>query len=384
MQNEQPMQAPPLPPKLLPTTETHPGITRWAVDDDVVQLREWGSSRVHRLPAPPLLDQEGAWGDWLIGSSEECFVRISDPLRQVSRRHARLLRDRLGWTLLDLGSKNGFRLDGALQNVAALEPGAEIEIGSVLLMAESRRLITLRHFVARILGWAPERMTAVDDALRAIRSARLRRAPLVIRGEGDLVTIALDLHRRMVDADRPFVLCGPRRPSVDSNLRGIAATEQGLAALAAARGGTLCIRGQRRPLDFVRVALALHAPSCRTQLIICDESRAEPESALALPITIPSLLARHEEVPRIIEEYCTDAALALGLRRPEAVMEIRAWIAQHSAANLPAIERAAYRLTALQVSRSIEEAARLVGVAAELLQTWMSRHGVPAPPAVHG
>lgn len=366
-------------PSLLHTIETLPGLTRWGVDDDVVQLREWGSSRVHRLPTPPSLNQEGTCGDWLIGSAEECYVRLSDPSRQVSRRHARLMRDRLGWTLLDLGSKNGFRLDGAPQVVATLEPGAEVEFGSVLLMAESPKLIALRQFVARILGWAPERMGAVDEALRAIRSARLRRAPLVIRGEGDLVTIALDLHRRMVDADRPFVLCGPRRPSVDCNLRGIAATEQGLAALAAARGGTLCIRGQRRPLDFVRVALALHAPSCRTQLILCDESRAEPESALALPITLPSLLARHEEVPRIIEEYCTDAALTLGLRRPETVMQIREWIALHSAANLPAIERAAYRLTALQVFRTVEESARSLDIPAEMLRTWMNRHDVAAP-----
>ena len=323
-------------------------------------------------------------GEWIIGASDECDVQIQDPLRQVSRKHARLMRDRLGWSLLDLGSKNGLRLDGVAQNVAALEPGAEIEIGSILLVAESRRLISLRRFMARILGWAPERMGAVDHALRAIRSARLRRAPLVLRGEGDLVAIALDLHRRMVDADRPFVLCGPRRPSVDGNLRGIAATEQGLTALAAARGGTLCIRGQRRPLDFVRVALALHAPSCRTQLIICDESRAEPEFALALPITIPSLLARHDEIPRIVEEYCTDAALALGLRHPEAVMEIREWITHHATANIPEIEQAAFRLTALRVSSYVEEAAQRLGVPADVLRSWMNRHDVAAPAAAHG
>ena len=377
------MQPSHVPPQLSPMTETHPG-TRWAVDDDVVQLREWGSSRVHRLPAPPMLNQSEHWGEWLVGASDDCDVKIHDPLRQVSRRHARLMRDRLGWSLLDLGSKNGLRLDGVAQNVAALEPGAEIEIGSVLLIAESRRLISLRQFIARILGWTPERIGAVDHALRAIRSARLRRAPLVIRGEGDLVAIALDLHRRMVDEDRPFVLCGPRRPSVDSNLRGIAATEHGLTALAAARGGTLCIRGQRRPLDFVRVALALHAPSCRTQLIICDESHGDPEFALALPISIPSLLARHEEVPRIVEEYCTDAALALGLRNPEAVMGIRQWVTHHATANIPEIEQAAYRLTALRVATSVEGAAQRLGVAADVLRSWMSRHGLADPTAAHG
>jgi hypothetical protein len=72
-----------------------------------------------------------------------------------------------------------------------------------------RNEAVLRSFCARIFGWAND--PAVDHALRSIGLAADHRAALVLLGETDLVPIAYALHRRALGAERPFVMCDPRR-----------------------------------------------------------------------------------------------------------------------------------------------------------------------------
>jgi hypothetical protein len=352
-------------------TETDPCIRQSLLDDDVVQLREWGSHRIHRLPPRPEIPGQV---DWMIGSGADCATRLSDATRRVSAHHARLLWNRSHWGLLDLGSKNGLRVDGWLQASALLTPGTEIAIGGLTLIAESHRLIGLRSFLCRLLGWAPERLAVVDEAQRALRNARAQRSPLVLRGEGDWVTVARDLHRRVVGVNQPFVLCAPRGPSIDVNLRGIAIIDKGLAAIAAARGGSLCVRSRRPPMELFRLVSLLQSSSAHVQLMVCDDSRANAPSALALPITIPSLLSRYAELPRIVEEYCRDAADALGTRMDGG--EIRAWIFRYASATIPDIERAAYRLFAIRASKTLDDAAELLGLEVSALRAWLQRHKV--------
>jgi pSer/pThr/pTyr-binding forkhead associated (FHA) protein len=350
-------------------TETDPCMRKSALDDEVVQLREWGSHRIHRLPPRPETSRQV---DWMIGSGADCATRLTDTTRRVSTHHARLLWDRSHWGLLDLGSKNGIRVDGGLQASALLTPGTEIAIGGLTLIAESQRLIGLRSFLCRLLGWGPERLAVVDEALRALRSAQVQRTPLVLRGEGDWVTVARDLHHRIVGANQPFALCAPRGPSMDANLRGIATIDKGLAAIAAARGGSLCVRSRRPPLELVRLVSLLRQPNVPVQLMICDDSRTDAPSALALPITIPSLLSRYAELPRIVEEYCRDAADAFGTRMDSG--EIRAWIFRHASTAIPDIERAAYRLFAIRASKTLDAAAELLGIDVQALRAWLQRH----------
>jgi hypothetical protein len=101
--------------------------------------------------------------------------------------------------LCDL-SKNGTRIDGARREKMVLEPGIEIGIGGLTLIAESRSSVELRGFLARILGWRSNRIEVVDHALRSIRLAASRRVELVLRGDGDLVPIARSIHRiRCID-----------------------------------------------------------------------------------------------------------------------------------------------------------------------------------------
>jgi pSer/pThr/pTyr-binding forkhead associated (FHA) protein len=56
---------------------------------------------------------------------------------EVSRRHAQILPDGDGWTLTDLGSTNGVRLNGRPLGVPTrLQGGDVIEVGAVELIFE--------------------------------------------------------------------------------------------------------------------------------------------------------------------------------------------------------------------------------------------------------
>lgn len=358
-----------------PRTKTEPRFVEWTVADEVVRLREWASDTIHSLP--PAVGDEPLRGDWLLGSAEECAFQLRDPSQRVSKRHARLLRESKRWSLLDLGSKNGLRVDGTRQTTALLDPGLEIGIGGITLIAESPHLIELRSFLSRLLGWEAHRAEAIDLALRAVRMAQARRTPLVLRGEGDLVPIAQELHRRALGADRPFVLCDPRRQSIEANVRSSANFERGLEALAAARGGSLCVRSNRPPADFLKVMTALRTPDSQVQLIVCDPSSHDAEALLAVPITIPPLKTRRHELLHIIHEYAVDAAL--DFKVPINIYaEDQAWVMTHSSSSFHEIQKGTRRLMAMRVAGSLLGAADLLGMAAVSLRRWIGRRAVPS------
>ncbi len=366
------------------STKTDPRFVEWNVDDDVIRLREWASDRFHDLPAAhlPSGEERQDLGSWLVGSAEDCAFRLSDPSHRVSRRHARLLREQARWSLLDLGSKNGLRVDGTRQTTAMLHPGMEIGIGGITLIAESLRLIELRSFLARIIGWGPDRAETIDLAMRAVRMAQARRTPLVLRGEGDLVPIAHDLHRRELGKDRPFVLCDPRRQSLEGNVRSSTNFERGLDALTAARGGSLCVRSNRPPDDFLAVLSALRDPDSGVQLIVCDSSPRDAEALLAVPITIPPLASRQDELPHIIHEYTMDAAHEFSVPM-RFYTEDRDWVIAHSSGSLHEIEKGTRRLVALRSAGTLLGAAEMLGMAAVSLRRWVARRAVPSMDDAH-
>lgn len=67
----------------------------------------------------------------LVGRGLNCSVVLNDP--SVSRRHFNILRTPEAWKLIDLGSGNGTRVDGVLQQEIELREGARIEIGITAL-----------------------------------------------------------------------------------------------------------------------------------------------------------------------------------------------------------------------------------------------------------
>ena len=162
-------------------TTTDAGATEWRIDDDVFQLRQWGTDIAYALPASAT--------ELVIGAADDCAIRLADPFAHISRHHARLVREQGRWGIKDLKSKNGLHVDGLKRGAAALEGGLELGIGGVTLIAESRRFVELRAFVSRMLGWGADRIGRIDHALRAIRACAARRGPLVLSGDGDLVAM---------------------------------------------------------------------------------------------------------------------------------------------------------------------------------------------------
>ncbi|MBX3181038.1 MAG: sigma 54-interacting transcriptional regulator [Polyangiaceae bacterium] len=77
----------------------------------------------------------GGWAlrgqEQVLGREEEVDVTI--PVQSVSRRHAAVRWEGGSWVLRDLGSRNGTLVDGQRIQEQALEHGAEVRIGDVLL-----------------------------------------------------------------------------------------------------------------------------------------------------------------------------------------------------------------------------------------------------------
>lgn len=353
-----------------PSTKTDPAADEWNISDDVTRLRIWGTDLVRLLPPPPI-------HELTVGAGETCALRLDDPTGFVSQMHARLVRSHNKWLLRDVGSKNGLRLDGARRSEIVLEPGLEIAIGGMILIAESPRSVQLRSFLARLLGWRSDRVPSVDCALQSVRLSAARRLALVLSGEGDLVPIAHAIHRRTRGADRPFVVCDPRRRSGEATVRSPESYTTGAQALVASRGGTLCMRTRRLPPDFRQTLDALLAPSSQTQLVVCAETPKECELYRVNPIEIPSLVRRGGEVDRIIDEYADDAMTELDVPRAPFPEEDHAWVREHATMSLPEIEKATLRMVALRASATLGDAARRLGMAPVSLSRWIGRRNMP-------
>jgi pSer/pThr/pTyr-binding forkhead associated (FHA) protein len=70
-----------------------------------------------------------------IGRSRDCDVVLEDS--SVSRRHAELWPAGLDWTIEDLGSTNGVRVNGiAIEGAYRLGSGDRIEMGSTEMLFE--------------------------------------------------------------------------------------------------------------------------------------------------------------------------------------------------------------------------------------------------------
>jgi Protein of unknown function (DUF3662)/Inner membrane component of T3SS, cytoplasmic domain len=64
----------------------------------------------------------------VLGRAKDSDIRLSDP--NVSRRHAEVRPDGLGWTVVDLDSTNGIEVDGKRVKELALTDGAHFTIGT--------------------------------------------------------------------------------------------------------------------------------------------------------------------------------------------------------------------------------------------------------------
>lgn len=363
------------------STDTDEAAGGWAINDEAVRLRIWGTQTVYPLPSTP--------GErYAVGSAKGCVIQLDDPTGRVSHLHAELRRGDDRWVLHDMGSKNGVWVDGSRRRMISLEPGMEIEIGGIMLLVESALSIELHGYLARLLGWGIDRLAVVDHALRSVRMATSRRAALILCGRGDLVPMARSIHFRTRGEDRPFIVCDPRRNSVKETVRSPENYETGAEALPLAAGGSVCVRARRLPKDFPQLIESLRDPRSCVQLVVCDDKKGDKkiewDRCRVSPIVLPSLATRANELERIIDEYAGDAMSALHVIRPKFSSADHAWVRAHSAQSLSDIEKATLRLVAIGASRSTAAAAERLGMAPVSLTRWITRRGLPVQVDPHG
>jgi len=230
----------------------------------------------------------------------------------------------------------------------------------------------VRAFLARILGWSDER--AVELAQRSLALALDHRAALVLCGEGDMVPIALALHRRTLGAEKPFIVCDPRRLTSTASVRSPASRASGMAAFAAALGGSLCLRMRRLPDDFSTLVARLRGAD-DVLCFLCTGQLADPHPPLILPapLVVPPLARRSAELDRIITDYADDAVAELAAPAASFTADDHAWVRNHAAASLAEVEAATLRLVALHTSRNLSHAAARLRMAPVSLHRWLGR-----------
>lgn len=342
--------------------------------DKIIHLRLWGADVGHvlyRTSARCLY----------IGTSNDCALQLTGP--DILPIHAELMQEGEQWRIRALKSTSELRRDGESCSQFFLTPGVEIGIGRATLIAESQRSIALREFCARILGWGSDRVQAVERALRAIRLAAAWRSTLILQGEEDLVPLAYSLHRRVLGAAAPFVICDHRRADLPATVRSPANQAGSMAAFEAAAGGSLCLRGRHLPHDLPEFLRLLDEPDPRVQLIVCM-SKDGHGGFLArfpvnpMPIELPPLEIREVELSRIIQEYANDAIVELSASPACFSEDDCEWVMKHGVESLSEIEKATLRLVAVNMTGSVHRAARKLHMAGVSLSRWFGRR--PAAP----
>jgi pSer/pThr/pTyr-binding forkhead associated (FHA) protein len=151
-------------------------------------------------PARELVLPEGC--ETVVGRDPDCGVAVEDD--RVSRRHAALIPGSSGWTLADLGSKNGTLVDGVPVESARLPPQSWISFGGLVarfeavagsveaLQEERLRRLTTAFEARRALDPSvglPKLLSRVVDSTLALANAE-RGFLLLARADGDLEVAA--------------------------------------------------------------------------------------------------------------------------------------------------------------------------------------------------
>jgi len=353
-------------------TPTSPRIS-W-IDDEVIQLRIWGTEQVY--PLPP-----GA-SSLRIGTARSCEIQVDDPSNYTSREHACLERDAGLWRIEDR-SKNGLFIDGEPHARSYLTPGMRISLGSwFTLVADSARTIELRAALARMQGWSADLADALDGALQDLRVAPFGRVIFTLCGDGDLVMAAQELHRLTLGEQRPLVVCsagGKQQVAGDREGEGppraVPRVSSGRDAVALARGGTICVDNRRLPKDLAAMFELLRASGRPTQVFVLGRYVRKTEVFTARPFLIPPLAARAGELERLVAEYEAEAARRLGMSPPALTAAQRTRIRERCK-TLSDLQKATLRLSALRRAGTLRGAAALLKMSTGSLGEWLRAQGL--------
>jgi hypothetical protein len=230
----------------------------------------------------------------------------------------------------------------------------------------------LRAFCRHLLGWSEARAAVVDDAVDGLLIAVARGMPIALRGSSDLVPVAYALHRRILGAERPFVVCDPRRRDGEGSVRDPPNRRTGTRALEAAMDGSLCLRSCRLPADFDRLRQSLREDVPAATIFVCLQGDDRVLDLLCRPLEIPPLSARTSESDRLLQESLDEAATELGAASLRIPRRLRQGVLER-VASFAELEKTALRVVALVSARNIPQAAERLRMAPVSLTRWLCR-----------
>jgi hypothetical protein len=227
-------------------------------------------------------------------------------------------------------------------------------------------------FCRRLLGSSEARSVQVDDAVDGVLTAVARGLPIALRGTSDLVPVAYALHRRILGADRPFVVCDPRRREAKGSVRVPPSRRTVALALEAAMGGSICLRSRRLPADFDRLRESVRDAAPFPTVFVCLHGDDRVRDLISRPLEIPPLAARAAESHRLLQEALDEAAAALGTRRLRIPRQARQGVLER-VASFAELEKTALRIVALASAPNPSQAAVRLGMALVSLTRWLHR-----------
>jgi len=232
----------------------------------------------------------------------------------------------------------------------------------------------LRAFCRRLLGWSEARAALIDGAVDDLLVAVARGTPIALRGTSDLVPVAYALHRRILGAERPFVVCDHRRRDGDGSVRAPPSRPTCALALEAAMGGSLCLRSDRLPSDFDRLRRSLREGSSAATVFVCLHGNNRVRDLFCRPLEVPPLWARAPEADRLLQEALDEAAAELRTASPQIPRPLRQAVLDRIA-SFAELEKTALRVVALASARNLTHAAARLGMAPVSLTRWLRRRG---------
>ena len=339
-------------------TKADPTSARWRISDPVVRVRVMGAETCFPLdPAKELI----------IGTAETSDIRLADPKGMLSRSHARITPQDGVYTITDLESTNGIKVDGKVGKSFPIAPCDTVELGGCTLIAESERSIELHDLLRRLLGWSVAALVEADRALRVMREVAHLRAVLIMRGHGSLIGTARRLHEKTLGSERPFSAHDPK--------------ETGMVAQERAFDGTLFLDGEKLPRDVQPVLATLRLPDTRVRVIIgANTAEAAAEVAtrinMVARLSIPSLSERQDELDRLLEAYGSDAMVPLGAPSTGLRPHDLQWIRKGGIKTLEEAEEIMLRVVAVR-NWGVTSGAERLGITHGALSRYMRRHGIP-------
>jgi DNA-binding NtrC family response regulator len=185
----------------------------------------------------------------VIGTERTCDVVLKDDF--VSRRHCSVAPHAQGFTIADLGSKNGTLIDGVAVGKVVAPPGVAIRIGKTLMqLVPADEVVDIPPSTSDQFGGLYGGSHVMRQVFAILERASKSNAPVLFLGESGTgkELMARGVHDASPRKDGPFVVfdCGASTDTlIESDLfghlkgafTGAASDRQG--AFAAAHGGTL-------------------------------------------------------------------------------------------------------------------------------------------------